>query len=84
MDSRWFKEDRELPKEEQAEAKEESRKALKNSTVFVRRLERILTELYEETLRKDEEFDIPDWQTVHVASVSRRKTLREIQKIIQL
>ena len=82
MDSRWFKEDRALPKNEQKEAIELSRKALKNSTLLHRRLGLILEELFQKTLTNDEDFDNPDWNTRAVANASRRKTIREIQTLL--
>lgn len=84
MDSQWFKEDRKLPSQEQAEAKEESKKALLNSTFFQRRLERILNEMIAASGRDDEDFSKQNWQLEHVANISRRKVLREIIKLIQL
>ena len=84
MDSRWFKEDRKLPRNEQAEAKQESEKALKNSTLFQRRLEKILDDLIEESDRADEDFTKPNWQLEAVAGVSRRKALGEIKRLINL
>ena len=82
MDSRWFKEDRELPKEEQAEAKEASRIALKNSTLMHRRLGTILEEMFEKTLTNDEDFENPSWERLNIANASRRKTIRDIQKLL--
>ena len=84
MDSRWFKEDRALPKDEQKDAKESSEKALKNSTLFQRRLLNILEDLIEESNRDDEDFNKRDWSTNAVANASRRKTLRHIIKLIDL
>lgn len=84
MDSRWFREDRTLPKKEQAEAIKESKKALQNATLFRRRLEAILNELIEESLRKEEDFENPNWERIHVSEISRRKTLREVLKLIDI
>ncbi len=84
MDSRWFKEDRALPKGEQEEGKQESEKALKNSTLFQRRLERIIDEMSDASERNDEDFSQPNWELNNVANISRRKTLREIKQLIQL
>jgi hypothetical protein len=84
MDSRWFKEDRALPKKDQPGAQAESLKALQNSTFFQRRLERILEELYSDSQRADEDFSKPNWELHNVANISRRKLLLEIKKIIQL
>ena len=83
MDSRWFKEDRELPKNEQKEAVKETEKVLRNSTIFRRRLERILQDEYDTTLRLEEDFDDPNWERKHVAAISRRKTLRDLMKLIK-
>lgn len=84
MDSRWFSEDRKLPKEEQKEAIEESKKALKNSTLFRRRLEGILQKELEDSYRKEEDFEAHNWEIVHISEVSRRKTLKDVMKLIQL
>jgi len=88
MDGRWFKEDREIARKDRSvpleKLKKESTAALKNSTLFSRRLESILDDLIEESNRDDEDFSKLDWERVHVANVSRRKTLREIKKLIQL
>jgi hypothetical protein len=88
MDNKWFKEDREAARKDKsvdlnAEI-EKSRTALKNSTLFQRRLEQILKDMLEESLRNDEDFSKPNWERECVANVSRRKTLKEIMKIIQI
>ena len=74
----WFAEDRELPKEQQAEAKEQSDIALRNSTLFNRRLRKILKDKLEETYLAEEKYEEPNWERIALASASRRKTLREI------
>lgn len=84
MDGRWFKEDRALPKEDQKEAMATSETALKNSTLFQRRLINILEDLVEETLKDDEDFNKRDWSTKAVANASRRKTIRQIIKLVDL
>lgn len=84
MDSRWFKEDRDLPRGEHDEAKEQSQKALRNSTLFQRRLERILEDLLSETDRSDADFNDINWSLKAAGNAMRRKTLNEIKQIIQL
>lgn len=88
MDSRWFKEDRAQARKDktvpETELREASKKALKNSTLFQRRLDQILDDLIEESNRDDEDFSKPGWQRVHIANISRRKVLREIKRLIQL
>lgn len=84
MDSRWFKEDRALPKGEQAEAKEKAEKSLKSATIFQRRLAQILADMVAEGDRGDEDFSKPEWQREHIANIARRKTLREVIKLIQI
>jgi len=87
MDTRWFKEDRDQARAEgipDKPLKEESKKALKNSTLFQRRLTRILEEEYEKTLISDENFSNPSWERQYVANASRRATLKEIIKMIDL
>lgn len=84
MHSDWFREERALPKEDQVEAKEETKKALKNSTILINRLARILNERMEATYRQDEDFSKSDWERETIANASRRKTLREILTLIEL
>jgi hypothetical protein len=88
MDSRWFIEDREMARKDKSLSvstlREESRKALKNSTVFQRRLTRILNEELDLSNRADEDFTKPDWERETVSNISRRKVLREIIKLIPL
>jgi hypothetical protein len=87
VDPRWFKEDRAEAKRDKTDKIElihESEKALKNSTLFQRRLDRILDELVEASNRDDEDFSKDGWEREHVANISRRKVLREIKKLIQL
>ena len=84
MDSRWVKEERQLPKQDQEEAIKETKKVLQNSTIFQRRLDRILEEMFNTSLRDDEDFNKPGWEREAVANASRRKVLREIRKLIEL
>ncbi len=84
MDSRWFKEDRALPADERHEAQEESIKALKNSTLITRRLKRILGEMLQEADKSDEDFSKPNWKSEAIANISRRKTLNDIIKLIEM
>jgi len=82
MDARWFKEDRELPKSEQAAAKAASEKALKASTVMSRRLKAILVEEVDKTHTKEESYTGQDWDRVVFGLFQRRKTLKEIIKLL--
>jgi len=83
MDSRWFKEDREKYKgEELKEQMEQSKTALKNSTLFSRRLVSILEEEMEQTYRSDEDFSKLDWHTEAIANAATRKTIRRIIKLL--
>jgi len=82
VDSRWFKEDRALPKNEQAEAVRESEKALKASTLLVRRLKLILEDEIQRTYRNEEDYARDNWQQVVLASAARRKTLKEVINLL--
>lgn len=83
MDSRWLAEDREIVgKEDQFKAIEESKKALRNSTFIRDRLDRILDTMLEKAYVDDEDFKQDSWKLNAVANASRRKTLREIKKLI--
>ena len=86
LDSRWFKEDRELPQAEQAQAMKDSEKAIRNSTLIVRRLKQILEEEYQACLTKEEslsvDFSAPDFYK-HVLSLhAQRKKLRDIINLL--
>ena len=86
MDTRWFKEDRELarkdPTKTAAQHQAETTKVLKNSTLFRNRLERILSEMMDETLRDDEKITEPGWKKRALANAARRKALRDIINLI--
>lgn len=82
LDQRWFKEDRELPKEEQDEAKEQSTTAILNSTLVTRRLKAILEEEYQKCIQIEDDFQSPGWKKRIIALNARRKTLREIAGIL--
>jgi len=82
MDSKWYAEDRLLPKHEQAEAMAATEVALKNSTLMTRRLGDILDGMIDRTMRDDENFEKPDWQVRAIANASARKTLRQIAKLL--
>ena len=82
MDSRWFLEDRKLPKNEQAKAKQETEKALRNSNLVRDRLRVILQQELDQSLRYEEDFENPNWERVHVSEIARRKTLRQVIKLI--
>jgi len=85
VDSTWFKEERATSsKDELAESIAETAKALRNSTLFQRRLERILKEKLDETDRSDADFNDINWSLKAAGNASKRKTLNEIIKLIQL
>jgi hypothetical protein len=88
MDSKWFEEDRAIARKDKsqdfAKLKAESEKALKNSTLFARRLNKMVDDMIAASERDDEDFSKPNWELQNVANASRRKTLREIKKLIQL
>lgn len=86
MDSRWFKEDRDQYKDaELQKAKEESQKALKNSTFMARRLRRILNEEYEACLAQEEDMSV-DFLGNYAQKIlvlhARRKCLKDIIKLL--
>ena len=82
MDTRWLREDRKLPKAEQAKAIEESKKALKNSTLLVRRLTYILEEEVEKTYATEDSYEGADWERTIQRMFARRQTLKEILKLL--
>ena len=82
MDNRWFREDRKLPKEEQAEAVQASRDALLNSTLLVRRMTTMLEEEIYKTYTKEEDYEGIDWSRIVFGQFQRRKVLKEIIKLL--
>ncbi len=82
MDSRWFKEDRKLPRSEVSKAIKESTKALKNSTLLVRRLTNILEEEVAKTYTTEESYEGAGWETKVQRLFARRQTLKEIIKLL--
>lgn len=82
MDSRWFLEDRKLPRDQQAKAKQETEKALKTATILTRRLVRILEEEVAKTIVTEEEYEGAGWKRKILRAATRRATLREIIKLL--
>ena len=83
LDNRWFREDH-VPGDPDLtrQQKEHSDKALRSSTLLVRRLTQILEEEVEKTDLEEEAYEKPDWERIVLASASRRKTLHEIIKLL--
>ena len=83
MDNRWFKEDREkYPRSEQKEQIEKSEKALRNSTLMIRRLTDMIKEDIEKTYLTEENLDDPAWERKTIAAAAERKTLRRYLKLL--
>lgn len=82
LDSRWFEEDRTLPREEQAQAIIDTEKALRSSTLLSRRLKVILEKEYERCIQYEDDFQTEGWKKRILAMNARRKTLREIIGIL--
>lgn len=84
MQSAWFKEDREQYSGDELKAAiEESKKALQNSTLMQRRLEKILEEMIEETYRNEEDYLEPNYAVRCAANAGRRRAFREVKKLVQ-
>lgn len=82
MDARWFSEDRKLPRDQREEAQDQTRKALINSTLLIRRLTDILSQEVERTYTKEESYTGPDWERIVFGQFKRRETLKEIIKLL--
>lgn len=83
MDSRWFQEDRkDKTGAERQQAIKESEKVLRNSTIIRERLKAILEDEFDKSIRTEEDFDNPNWERLVISQIARRKTLREIIKLI--
>jgi hypothetical protein len=84
MDSRWFKEDRRLPRGEQPKAIEESEKAIRNSTIVLRRLREVLEDSIEATYVNDEDFSSGNYAVRVASNAGKRKAFREILNLVTL
>ena len=85
LSDRWLKEDREQYKgEELRKQKEQTDKALRNSTLLSRRLIRIIKEDLEAASKQEENFDDPAWERKTIAAASERKTLRRIMELLPI
>lgn len=82
MDSRWFKEDRKLPKGERVEAQKKTEESLKNSTLMSRLLTGICEDEIESTYKVEEDFNNPNYERLVVVAASRRKAFKEIIKLL--
>ncbi len=82
MDGRWFAEDRRLPKAEQAQAIEESKKALLNATLLTRRLTAILEDEILKTHTLEENYEGEEWSRKVLSMFARRKALKEVIKLL--
>ena len=82
MDARWFKEERELPREEQADAKAEIEKIIRNSSIIRKRLHRMLEEDLHNTYAIVEDFDDPAWERKTIAAAAERKLIKRYIKLI--
>ena len=82
MDARWFKEERGLPRPDQAEAKEEITKIIMNSSIIRSRLRRMLEEDLQDTYAVAEDFDNPAWEREVIAAADERKLIKRYLKLI--
>ncbi len=82
MDSRWFKEDRELPKDERQKAQSDTKEVLLHSTLMTERLKRIIREDIQLTYTDDENVGGPAWERRVLVNVGKRKALAKILDIL--
>jgi hypothetical protein len=83
LNDRWFKEDRKAYSGvELSKQKSETEKALRNSTVLLRRLKEMLEEDIEKTYLTEEEYDTVGWERKVLACAVERKTLRKILDLL--
>lgn len=84
MDNRWFREDRKLPKNDQAKAIEQTKKALKSSTLMSRLLKGICEDEIERTYRVEEDINNPHYERAVIAAASRRKAFKDVMRLIEI
>ena len=84
MNSRWFKEERELGTEEQAEAIEHIKEIIQNSSIIRERLGRICEEEILKTYKVEEEYWKDNYQFTVLGAAARRAAFREILELLNL
>jgi len=82
MNSRWFKEERKLPKAQQAKAIAEAKEVLGHSTTMSEKLKRIIEEDIEQLYAGDENVGQEGWEQRALANVGGRKALRKLLEIL--
>lgn len=83
LSDRWFKEDRQKYKgEELRKEKEATEKAIRNSSIVLSRLTRMLKEDIETTYDVEEDFENPAWERLVLAAAAERKALKRVLKLL--
>ena len=85
MNDIWFKEEREAHKGDRAERDkqiEETRKVLENSTIFRRRMKRIIYEEIQKTYAVEEDYTGHEWERRVLAGAAQRKALKRLMQYL--
>lgn len=82
MNSRWFKEERELPREAQDKAIADATEVLQHSTTMAGKLKRIIEEDIDLLYAGDENVGTQGWEQRALANVGARKALRKLLEIL--
>ncbi len=82
MNSRWFKEERALPRLKQQKAIEDAEETLRHSTLIIEKLKRIITEDLNKTFTDDENVGKEGWEHRALANVGARKALRKLLELL--
>ena len=82
MKNVWYYEDRKLPKSEQQQAIQETKKALENSTLMTRLLKGIIERSIESTYVSEEDYTQSNYAEMCSFNAGKRKALKEILTIL--
>ena len=82
VNTRWTKDERELPQHERKDALERATDLILASDFVLSKLKNIIEEDIEKTYIKDEDVGTPEWTQRALANAGARKALRNILKLI--
>lgn len=84
MKSRWFKEERELSKEEQDDAIAHIKEIIVNSSIVRERLARICREEIEKTYLDEEKYWQDNYQFTVLGAAARRGAFKDILELLEI
>ena len=84
MNSRWFREERELPQNEYVKAKKDAEEVIRHSTLVLDKLTRIIDEEIQATYNAEEDFLSENYRDRIAASGGARIVLRKLKALLNI